>query len=608
MGAVVCLEMQDPKARGARVDVVLAGRGRDGTDRVVILELKQWSEVDFGHEATEKVHANIYSGRHEDVPHPSEQALNYMHRLRDYVEECHEGLGAIDVKAYSLLYNLSPDDAVVLRDQRYSRFTSEAPIVDAGSVEFLMESLVNHVGQGEGIKVANRFQESKIRPSDRFIAEAANVIRGRTIYRLIAEQLNAFRTIIGAIEASHQSGGKHVFVVNGGPGTGKSAVALQLMAESFRKEIRDVEIVARAASFNRILKKELGRRLEPLVQFSDRYRDRGLNSIDVVIVDEAHRLESKTRFEYRPGRRQLTRAEIDANLSQVEEIVRSAKVTVFFTDELQIVKPQESGSIELMRQAAESQGATFRQFGLAVQHRALGSQTYLDWIDGLFNNRGLEPHTLSSDEPVHFEIVNDPSELISICSEWNKRNENSARIVAGWCWKWSQTTNEHGELIDEVIIPDGFSLPWEAPLTGRGGRLAKGIARGEFWASDPSAAGHVGSIYTAQNFDFDVICVLWPLDLQWDPIAERWTGHPQRGRESKKGGHPFYDNVDPNLGRLDSDTIIPYLKNVYRTLLTRGLNRVYVHFMHEPTKNRFIELVGQEYIQTHRSHSDPSVI
>jgi DUF2075 family protein len=146
-------------------------------------------------------------------------------------------------------------------------------------------------------------------------------------------------------------------------------------------------------------------------------------------------------------------------------------------------------------------------------------------------------------------------------------------------------------LVDEVVINNhngvDFAMPWEAPLSKNGTR--DGIPAGEFWAVDPRAKNQIGSVYTVQGYDFPTICVIWPLDLQWNPQESKWTTYPGRTihKANEKNGPAMYDNVDRELRKELGDSLMRYLKNIYRILLTRGLYSVKVYFMHEPTRKRF---------------------
>ena len=140
----------------------------------------------------------------------------------------------------------------------------------------------------------------------------------------------------------------------------------------------------------------------------------------------------------------------------------------------------------------------------------------------------------------------------------------SARLVAGFCWPWSNPDSS-GQLVDDVKL-DGFSMPWNAMPDA--GKLAPGIPKSNFWASDPNGINQVGCLYTAQGFEFDYAGVIFGRDLVYDA---GWRGNRKISQDSvvKKAAEEEFVNL---------------VKQTYRVLLTRGMKGCYVYFEDVATK------------------------
>lgn len=584
---VIALELLDPIVqRRNRADVVLFGVDNSGTEKLVLLELKQWSSFEPSEGSDSYVNANIYGSTFKDTIHPSLQALLFTERLDFWVDTCNSELSdSITCKAYSVLFNMSEPFISLMRNDPYAWIHQKAPAIGAPELDIFASTLNKEFKYGNGEKVYERFVKSDIRPSRQFIEFAAKVINGRDHFPLIPEQYQVYAEIRKALIDPALERTKTVIVVSGGPGSGKTAIALQALASVLQENLQPIYVV-KSAAMKTSIQNMLGDHLKPLISYTDRFGYREKNSCDVILIDEAHRLDGIASIDWSSGRRRYkTREELAHSSPIVQEIIRAANVSIFFIDEKQIIQPGEANHIKNICEAAESESAKVVYHKLSAQHRLAGSLEFIDWVDLLLSSPLSETRKLGDIGNFQFEIIEDPAELIVIHEEWEDNFPNQSRLLTGWCWEWSQKPLEDGSLPKEVSIPGFIEYPWEAPKKGKKGRLAKGIARGEFWATDPSGAQSFGSVYTAQGFDIPTVCLLWPRDLLWRD--DRWVGNPMRKKNKprERGGHPHYDNVDPKLSKLDDIEIVPYLLNVYRILMTRATKRLYVSFLDRETKN-----------------------
>ena len=141
---------------------------------------------------------------------------------------------------------------------------------------------------------------------------------------------------------------------------------------------------------------------------------------------------------------------------------------MFFIDENQIVRPDEIGSVALIKQAATRFGvadADIAEFELKTQFRCSGSDAYLQWLDKVLGITDSE--AVDFDARMQFKIFRSPTEMMSEIRRRNSEKKNSARIVAGFCWPWSNPNSDRS-LVNDVKIGD-FAMPWERRILSGSG-------------------------------------------------------------------------------------------------------------------------------------------
>jgi hypothetical protein len=351
-----------------------------------------------------------------------------------------------------------------------------------------------------------------------------------------------------------------VLIVRGGPGTGKSVIAINLMARLLRGGF-NAHYATGSRAFTQTLREVIGRRAAPQFRFFNSYQDAEPNAVDVLICDEAHRIRARSANRFTPKAKR-------SDEPQIQEILRAAKVAVFLIDDKQVVRPDEVGSVEYIREHAAAAGCRVYDYQLEAQFRCAGSDAFVSWVN---NTLGIErtAHVLwEGDEAFDFRIVGSPEELDRLIRQ--KAAEGfSARMTAGYCWPWSEPRDD-GTLVEDVVIGD-YRRPWNARPEAR--RLARGIPPAPLWAHAPGGIDQVGCVYTAQGFEFDYAGVIWGPDLTYDFDRQEWLGHKQASHDRKV--------------KAARENFTDLIKNTYRVLLSRGLKGCYVHFMDRETE-RFV--------------------
>jgi uncharacterized protein len=374
------------------------------------------------------------------------------------------------------------------------------------------------------------------------------------VFRLLDEQLAANNEIVHAIRRAADGKRRQVILVRGGPGTGKSVVALNALGEILRHELT-VYLVTGSSAFTHGMRRVLGQRLKGHVRFTDYFWNKP-DSADVLIVDEGHRIRAKSQPK--------VLGHLRPTIGQVDELIRASKVTVFLVDENQIISPNEVGEPSLVQAAAARHGAEFHSFTLTGQFRCSGSASYLEWLDDVLG-LASERQGLRLVVPVGFDlaIVDSPHELLREIRAKNARRPNSARLLAGWCWKWSDPMP--AGLVDDIQISD-FAFPWESKANKR---PPPGIPEAKDWALDPAGVNQAGTVYSVQGFESPHVGVIMGPDLV--VRSGEWVADPSK-------------NFSNNLRRRTPAVALPYFKRIYRTLLSRPTESCRVYCTDEETR------------------------
>jgi len=543
-----------------RIDCLLFGKGPDNLSNAVIMELKQWSKVENCDIENEVL--TFTGGANRFEAHPSYQAQGYYSYLKDFVEVF--GNNTVTLSAISYCHNYSRTTDVMF-GPKFQAIMKDFPLFAKEDVSHLAAYLRARLSSGQGLEVFNRFSSSRVGPTKKLLEHTSQMIKGQKVFNLLEDQLAAYYAILDRAKKATKLKTKCVILVRGGPGTGKSVIALNVIADLLSRG-QTVFHATGSAAFTSTLRKIVGTRAANLFKYFNSFTAAEQDVIDVLVCDEAHRIRTTSVSRYTP-REQRT------NRPQIDELIQAAKVSVFFIDDYQVVRPYEQGSSDLIRKTAARFGAELFEFELKTQFRCSGSDGYLNWLDNALGIRETVNLMLTENEKMDFRIFDTPQALFAEIKAKNEKNPNSARMVAGFCWPWSDP-NPDGTLREDVTIGD-FKMTWEAK--NEAPKVAPGIPRAALWAYDPNGVSQMGSIYTIQGFEFDYVGVVFGDDLAWDPRRKTWVGRPEK-------------SADAAVKR-DKENFVKYVKNAYRVLLTRGMMGCYVYFMNKDTENYFRSLI-----------------
>ena len=541
-----------------RADVVLAGRHpRTGAPSYVVIELKQWSSAELFDSSGELVTvAGVPGGPRQ---HPVRQVRGYCEYLADFTRSLHQQPDPVAGAAY--LHNAGLDLRDALGGYPQSATGRLFTGVDRGAfVEFLRTRLDT---TEPGAPFADQLLRSAIAPSRQLLTVAAAEIAGREQFALLDEQVVAVETVLHYVEAAQQGDQKTVIVITGGPGSGKSVIALSLMGKLAERGYTTMHATG-SRSFTLTLRKVAGhtqKRAASLFKYFNQFGEAKRNGLDVLILDEAHRLRATSESRY-------TRADLRTGTPQVDELIAAARVPVFLLDQHQVVRPGEMGTLEDITRHAAQAGLSTVHIPLDAQFRCGGSEKFILWVERFLGLRVGGPIRWEPDPPFHLEVVDSPEELEGRLRAYQGEGYG-ARMAAGYCWPWSDPRPD-GSLVDDVRI-DTWARPWNL----RGDRGLPGAPPAALWASDAGGSGQVGCVYTAQGFEYDWNGVILGPDLVWR--TDRWMSRREYNKDPDFRSRKSVS--DQEFDRL--------VRHVYKVPLTRGMIGLLIYSTDAETR-RFI--------------------
>jgi DUF2075 family protein len=465
----------------------------------------------------------------------------------------------IHLKPCAYLHNYIEDD--VIKNPFYSEYTKKAPVFLEGDEEKekLQAFIKRFVKHGDKKRLMYRIDHSRIKPSKALADSLASMLKGNQEFLMIDDQKVVFETAKFLMKKS-DLGQKNVLIVEGGPGTGKSVVAINLLVEFTKAEIATQYVTRNAAPravYEALLSGNFKKsHISNLFSGSGAFIDLEKDAFGALIVDEAHRLNQKSGMYKNLGE------------NQIKELIEAAKFSVFFLDEDQKVTWQDIGEKEEIRKWAARGGAQVHLMKLTSQFRCSGSDGYLAWLDDVLQIRETANSCLG-ESGYDFQVVESPNILREMIFEKNKE-KNKARLVAGYCWDWVSKKDKNKK---DIVIPEfDFGMRWNLSTDG------------SLWIMSPSSVNEVGCIHTCQGLETDYVGVIVGSDF----VVRDGKVITQPERRSKMDaslkGFKKELAIHPLEARRKADAII---KNTYRTLMTRGMKGCYVYFTDKETENYF---------------------
>jgi len=530
-----------------RVDFLISGYDGSNAANVVIVELKQWEKLNKV-EGLDGLVETFTGGANRRVVHPSYQAWSYAEMIRSYNEYAQKA--AVQLWPCAYLHNYPRVDNDPLYDPMYRDYLEDAPAFTKGDARRLREYIKSVVVTGDNSEILYEIDNGRIKPSKSLQDAIVGMLENNPEFNLIDDQKVVFERIMELSRQCERDGKKRVLVAQGGPGTGKTVIAINLLARLTQEGVFAQYCSKNSAPRTVYMGKLKGHRtkssIDNMFKGSGAYVDAPNNAVGVILADEAHRLNEKSGLYGNQG------------VNQVFEIIRAARLSVFFIDESQRVTVKDIGSVDEIKRWAAVSGAEIFEEELVSQFRCNGSDGYLAWLDDVLEIRETANYDLDDDINYEFVALDSPQELKRRVIERNG-TVNRSRILAGYCWNWPKAGRSDSNAREIKI--DDFEISWN-------------LEGGEAFAISPTSINEAGCIHTTQGLEFEYVGVIIGDDLRYENgrLVADYTKRAKTDQSVK--GLKKLEETDPQRARELADEII---KNTYRTLMTRGMKGCYVY-------------------------------
>lgn len=543
----IAIEFKIPNT-SKRVDFIITGKDKKQNNTAIIVELKQWTEANIVEEKDGIV--QTFTGHAlREVAHPSYQAWSYATTIEDYNETIQDR--EVNLHPCAYLHNYLPVTPPTLLSNKYNYYLEKAPVFIKGDVEKLRDFVNKYIKYGDDKETIYMIEHGKIRPSKSLQDALSSMLKGNEEFVMIDDQKLVYETAIDMAKKSHIDGNKRILIVKGGPGTGKSVLAINLLVKLTNENMVCSYVTKNAAPRNVYAAKLSGdlrkNRIHNLFKGSGSFVESSENEFDVLIVDEAHRLNEKSGLFQNLGE------------NQIKEIINSSKFSIFFIDESQKVTLKDIGSIEELQKYIREYNSESEIMELESQFRCNGSDGYIAWLDDVLDIRKTA-NSNGFDLDYDIRICNTPNEVRDLIFEKNKIN-NKSRLLAGYCWNWIANGKNQSDVYDIVISDHNFEMSWN-------------LGNSQTWAIDSKSVNEIGCIHTCQGLEFDYVGIIIGDDLRYEN-EKIITDVTKRAKtdQSIKGINKL-SKENPEKANEVADKII---KNTYRTLMTRGQKGCYIY-------------------------------
>ena len=544
--AGIAIEFNIPHTSN-RIDFLLSDYDNKKKNSIIIIELKQWTHADAV-EGKDGVVSTVTGKALREVTHPSYQAWSYASLIDNYNQDVYDRNVGLHPCAFLHNYDLNDNDSIC--SEQYKDYINAAPMFGSKDFEKLRKFIKQYVTEGDNKEGLYIIENGKIKPSKMLQDSFSSVLKGNKEFVLIDDQKLIYEEALQIGINTHIHNEKNVLIVEGGPGTGKSVLAINLLKQFLNRSFNSFYVTKNSAPrevFKAKLKIDKMSGLNNLFKGSGSFYDCESNAFDVLIVDEAHRLNKKSGRYSNLGE------------NQIKEIINASRFSIFFIDENQKVTLKDNGSIDEIKKYAKYYNAGIYKMDLKSQFRCDGSDGYLSWLDRFLEIR--DTANFEIDNKYDFKVFDNLNDLKEAIFKANEKN-NKSRLVAGYCWNWISDGKNKSDVYDITIPEYDFGMSWN-------------LGNSQTWAIDKESVNEIGCIHTCQGLEFDYVGVIIGDDMRYED-GHIVTDYTKRARTDKSlnGIKKIAKEEGKEVADKIADLII---KNTYRTLMTRGMKGCYVY-------------------------------
>ena len=541
----ICIEYNIPLT-SKRVDFIIAGADKAGNENIVIVELKQWQKAEVVADDMHYCVKTFIANTDRIVCHPSYQAYSYSCFLKNYSQSLTDE--SINLVPCAYLHNYQPEYRQTLSNPIYKEWFEVAPFFIKNEVavfsDFVKKYITKKSSKGDLLYLIDH---GRLRPTKALQDSLASMVKGNKEFMLLDEQAVCFDMCLKTMSQCLKDRKKRTIIIQGGPGTGKSVLAINLLMEYINQSLNVSYVTKnsapRQAFLNLLTRGNAMRQTEIQQLFRSPF---GLsncdeNGYDCLIVDEAHRLVKKMYGDW-------------SGENQVKECINASLLSIFLLDEDQAVTTKDIGSIKEIQYWCKELGSRLiitDETKLVSQFRCNGSDAYIQFIDDLLQRLPETVHVDLSELNFDFKVFDDPNEMREALRDKNQIN-NKSRMVAGYCYDWN-VKHRRGDW--DIMLGDNFKAKWN-------------LENDKVWAINPSSFEEVGCIHTAQGLEFDYVGVFIGKDLIYNPTTRRIESNKEAiSKDDKSSG----------IRSAKQEKAHQLILNTYKTLLTRGQKGCYIY-------------------------------
>lgn len=554
----VAIEYQIPLT-AKRIDFIISGLNAKKKEQIIIIELKQWEDA----EPTQKPGIVVTRFQHgkAEVAHPSYQAWSYAYMLSNYNLTIQER--GVEICPCAYLHNYMPDG--IINGQLYQDYVTKAPVFLKNDAARLQDYILRYVRFCSPEDIIWKIDKGKLRPSKQLADSLTAMLKGNDEFIMLDDQKVVYETAVYLAKKAQQEK-KQVLIVEGGPGTGKSVLAVNLLvnltSEGIASQYVTKNSAPRAVYSVKLSGSYKKTYINNLFVGSGNFIETMPNTLGALIVDEAHRLNMKSGMFSNLGE------------NQIKEIIKTAHFSVFFVDDCQRIHMKDIGSVQYIKQCAEEMGANVHLQSLSSQFRCNGSDGYLSWLDNALQIRETANIRLT-EEDYDFRIFDSPTEMFNAIKRKNETN-NKSRVVAGYCWDWKSKQDHRAY---DIEIPQFFF------------RKQWNFNSNEPWLIGEHSIDQIGCIHTCQGLELDYVGVIIGPDMVYKNKRVVTDGFKRSPNDQSLKGFKAMMTKTPKEAMQAADAII---KNTYRTLMTRGMKGCYVYCCDPNLAEYFRELMAEK--------------
>ncbi len=296
----------------------------------------------------------------------------------------------------------------------------------------------------------------------------------------------------------------------------------------------------------------------------------GGDKFDLVLVDETHRLnQRKNLTSYASFDRRAKEIGMDPNeATQLDMIVARSKYRILVYDANQTVKGSDISNAQFEKAISKS---PVKRCSLHTQMRCKGGEKFTDYLDAIFACK--QENKLDFDPTLYdFKIFDDVDKMVNAI-KLNDKTFGLCRCAAGYAWKWVSkkyakqgfayiVTNKHQD-----IHIQGHDYVWN-------------MTNEEFILSK-NAVNEIGCIHTLQGYDLNYVGLIFGNEIDYDPASNQIVIYK----------NDFYDTKVKS--GVDDATLKRYIINSYKVMMSRGIKGCYVYACRKNLREYLERFIGK---------------